>query len=87
VLHYAPGDTFQSFSALQFEIEMTPTSSNVLFGLWSHDIGGNHNGTNNPGRGSRGTPIASPMLRIVERGVALGCPLCVVLSIVCGANI
>jgi hypothetical protein len=29
---------------------MTPTSSNVLFGLWSHDIGGNHNGTNNPGK-------------------------------------
>lgn len=23
---------------------MTPTASNVLFGWWSHDIGGNHNG-------------------------------------------
>eukprot|EP00928_Gymnodinium_smaydae_P019955 TRINITY_DN17695_c0_g1_i1.p1 TRINITY_DN17695_c0_g1~~TRINITY_DN17695_c0_g1_i1.p1 ORF type:complete len:875 (-),score=72.71 TRINITY_DN17695_c0_g1_i1:168-2792(-) len=38
------GDSFQEFSTLQFEVEMTPISSNVLFGWWSHDIGGNHNG-------------------------------------------
>lgn len=37
------GDTFQSFGTLAFEAEMTPRASNVLFGWWSHDIGGNHN--------------------------------------------
>ena len=30
---------------LQFQIEMTSTASNVLFGYWSHDLGGFHNGT------------------------------------------
>ena len=30
---------------LQFQIEMTPKASNVLFGYWSHDLGGFHNGT------------------------------------------
>ena len=29
----------QSFSTLQFEIEMTPMAANTLFGYWSHDIG------------------------------------------------
>ena len=38
------GDTFQAYSTLRFQTEMTPTASNVLFGWWSHDIGGNHNG-------------------------------------------
>jgi hypothetical protein len=38
------GDAPQSWLTLQFEIEMTPTASNVLFGYWSHDIGGFHNG-------------------------------------------
>eukprot|EP00941_MAST-03F_sp_MAST-3F-sp1_P005812 g5812.t1 len=37
------GDTFQSFKTLEFEVEMTSKASNVLFGWWSHDIGGNHN--------------------------------------------
>ena len=37
------GDTFQSFKTLAFEVSMTPKASNVLFGWWSHDIGGNHN--------------------------------------------
>jgi hypothetical protein len=53
------GDTFQAFSTLQYEIEMTPTASNVLFGLWSHDIGGNHNGTNDPGDGNPGNQTGS----------------------------
>ena len=39
----------QDFGTLGYEIEMTPTASNVLFGYWSHDIGGNHNGTADPG--------------------------------------
>ena len=38
------GDAFQSYGTLEFQAVMTPTSSNVLFGWWSHDIGGNHNG-------------------------------------------
>lgn len=38
------GDTFQSYGTLEFQATMTPTSSNVLFGWWSHDIGGNHDG-------------------------------------------
>lgn len=37
------GDTFEAFSTLEFQVEMTPAASNVLFGWWSHDIGGNHN--------------------------------------------
>jgi alpha-glucosidase len=43
------GDTFQDYGTLEYEIQMTPTSSNVLFAYWSHDIGGNHNGTDCPG--------------------------------------
>lgn len=38
------GDVFQSFITLQWEIEMTQTAANVLFGYWSHDIGGFHDG-------------------------------------------
>ena len=38
------GDAQQSYLTLQFQIEMTPKASNVLFGWWSHDIGGFHNG-------------------------------------------
>lgn len=39
------GDTFQAFETLDFEIKTTPMAANVLFGYWSHDIGGFHNGT------------------------------------------
>ena len=39
------GDAQQSYLTLQFQIEMTPKASNVLFGWWSHDLGGFHNGT------------------------------------------
>lgn len=34
------GDTFVTWSALQFQPYMTATASNVLYGWWSHDIGG-----------------------------------------------
>merc|ERR1711988_613486 len=50
------GDTFQEYSTLEFEIEMTSTASNVLFGWWSHDIGGNHNG-GTTGYDKHGTPV------------------------------
>ena len=39
------GDAPQSWHTLQMQVEMTPMASNVLFGYWSHDIGGFHNGT------------------------------------------
>jgi alpha-glucosidase (family GH31 glycosyl hydrolase) len=43
------GDTFQHELSLDFEIYMTPTSANSLFGWWSHDIGGFHaDRTNSP---------------------------------------
>ena len=29
----------QSFSTLEFEIQMTQMAANSLFGYWSHDIG------------------------------------------------
>jgi alpha-glucosidase (family GH31 glycosyl hydrolase) len=46
--HRAPiffsGDTFQHPAILDFEIQTTPISANVLGGYWSHDIGGFHGG-------------------------------------------
>ena len=39
------GDAPQSYHTLQMQVEMTPKASNVLFGYWSHDVGGFHNGT------------------------------------------
>jgi alpha-glucosidase (family GH31 glycosyl hydrolase) len=36
------GDTFQHELTLDFEVRMTPTAANALFGWWSHDIGGFH---------------------------------------------
>eukprot|EP01050_Picozoa_sp_SAG11_P013580 SAG11_NODE_1597_length_4611_cov_2.534131_2_plen_1029_part_00 len=39
------GDAPQSYHTLQMQVEMTPKASNVLYGYWSHDIGGFHNGT------------------------------------------
>ena len=50
------GDTFQAYSTLQWQTEMTATASNVGFGWWSHDIGGNHNGGGYPGDEYVGAP-------------------------------
>lgn len=36
------GDTFQSFVVLTYQVEMTSMAANVMFGYWSHDIGGFH---------------------------------------------
>mmetsp|Transcript_95939 Transcript_95939/g.173128 ORF Transcript_95939/g.173128 Transcript_95939/m.173128 type:complete len:838 (+) Transcript_95939:37-2550(+) len=64
------GDVFQNFSTLAAEIEFTPTASNVLFGYWSHDIGGFHNGTGDPGDNSPTTAGAAELfLRWVQFGV------------------
>eukprot|EP00045_Choanoeca_perplexa_P016850 m.232749 g.232749 ORF g.232749 m.232749 type:complete len:892 (+) comp17374_c0_seq25:3801-6476(+) len=42
--HRAPigfsGDTLRKWDTLAYEVYMTPRASNVLFGYWSHDIGG-----------------------------------------------
>lgn len=64
------GDTFQNFTTLQFQVEMTSTASNVLFGYWSHDIGGNHNGQDCIGDSDPKSPGAGElMLRWVQFGV------------------
>ena len=34
------GDTLRRWDTLDYEIYMTSRASNVLFGYWSHDIGG-----------------------------------------------
>jgi hypothetical protein len=43
------GDTFQDVTALAWEVQTSPTAANVLFGYWSHDIGGFHTGDGCPG--------------------------------------
>ena len=43
------GDAPQSYDTLAVQVQMTSQASNVLFGYWSHDIGGFHNGTVIPG--------------------------------------
>ena len=47
--HGFSGDTFQHEVALYWQIKTTQTASNVLFGYWSHDIGGFHDGQGCPG--------------------------------------
>ena len=47
------GDTQSTWATLKLQVAMTPTAANVLFGYWSHDIGGYNiycpiNGTNSP---------------------------------------
>eukprot|EP00026_Physarum_polycephalum_P003652 Phypoly_transcript_03665.p1 GENE.Phypoly_transcript_03665~~Phypoly_transcript_03665.p1 ORF type:complete len:773 (+),score=92.52 Phypoly_transcript_03665:11-2329(+) len=36
------GDAYSVWTTLAFEVYMTPTAANVLFGYWSHDTGGFH---------------------------------------------
>jgi alpha-glucosidase (family GH31 glycosyl hydrolase) len=43
------GDTFQHEVSLDFLIQSTPMAANVLFGFWSHDVGGFHTGQGCPG--------------------------------------
>jgi len=42
------GDTAVTWDMLGFQVHMTATSSNVGFTWWSHDIGGFHQGKENP---------------------------------------
>jgi len=56
------GDTFQAFLTLDYEVQMTPMAANVLFGYWSHDIGGFHAGTGSPGDGDPKNVTGSELL-------------------------
>jgi len=47
---------------LEFEVQMTPMAANVLFGYWSHDIGGFHNGNGSPGDGDPKNVTGSELL-------------------------
>jgi len=63
------GDTFQAFLTLNYLVEMTPTAANVLFGYWSHDIGGFHSGNGSPGDGDPKNMTGSEMyLRWIQFG-------------------
>ena len=48
------GDTYMEWSSLAFQPYFTATASNVLFGFWSHDIGG-HRSTICPSTGAHGS--------------------------------
>ena len=39
------GDTYETWGSLDFQPTFTATASNVLYGWWSHDIGGHMGGT------------------------------------------
>ena len=39
------GDTYSNWESLKFQPYFTATSANVLYGYWSHDIGGHQPGT------------------------------------------
>lgn len=59
------GDTYATWGALQFQPYMTATASNVLYGWWSHDIGG-HIGPTDPELYARWVQYGalSPCLRL-----------------------
>ncbi len=60
------GDTFATWAALQFQPHFTATASNVLFGWWSHDIGGHMGGATPPELYARWVQFGalSPCLRL-----------------------
>jgi hypothetical protein len=60
------GDTVITWEALQFQPHMTATASNVLYGWWSHDIGGHMGGATEPELYARWVQFGalSPCLRL-----------------------
>ena len=60
------GDTIVGWEALQFQPFMTATASNVLYGWWSHDIGGHMGGATEPELYARWVQFGavSPVLRL-----------------------
>ena len=55
------GDTHQAFPTLAYQIRATPTAANVLFGWWSHDIGGFHS-AGVPGDADPSNAVGSELL-------------------------
>lgn len=60
------GDTYATWTALQFQPFMTATASNVAYGWWSHDIGGHMGGATEPELFARWVQFGalSPCLRL-----------------------
>ncbi|MGC9520501.1 MAG: TIM-barrel domain-containing protein [Anaerolineae bacterium] len=60
------GDTYAAWDALQFQPYMTATAANVLYGWWSHDIGGHMGGATEPELYARWVQFGavSPVLRL-----------------------
>lgn len=60
------GDTYVTWEALRFQPHMTATASNVLYGWWSHDIGGHMGGATEPELYARWVQFGalSPVLRL-----------------------
>ena len=60
------GDTYVTWESLQFQPTMTATASNVLYGWWSHDIGGHMGGATPPELYARWVQYGalSPVLRL-----------------------
>ncbi|WFB37437.1 glycoside hydrolase family 31 protein [Kiritimatiellota bacterium B12222] len=59
------GDTIVTWKSLAYQPWFTATASNILFGTWSHDIGGHMNGTLTPELYTRWIQfgVYSPILR------------------------
>lgn len=67
--HGFSGDTFQHEVSLYWQVKTTQTAANVLWGYWSHDIGGFHNGKGAPGDADpTNTTGAELLLRWVQWG-------------------
>lgn len=60
------GDTVVSWDSLKFQPYFTSTASNVLYGWWSHDIGGHCMGTEDPELYTRWLQfgVFSPIMRL-----------------------
>jgi hypothetical protein len=60
------GDSYITWDSLRFQPYMTATSSNVAYGMWSHDIGGHVSGNGDPELLTRWLQfgVFSPIMRI-----------------------
>jgi len=60
------GDTYATWTALQFQPYLTATAANVAYGWWSHDIGGHMGGATDPELFARWVQFGalSPVLRL-----------------------
>lgn len=59
------GDTYSTWDSLAYQPEFTATAANVLYGYWSHDIGGHFGGATDPELYTRWIQfgVHSPVLR------------------------